>query len=139
MLPLSHSLGKLRVCASGQHRQFRSSAQAIQEFMLTYCNSRTGVIFQSFFFSCYFLHFRFLKTRNRWDNPGSSEQTAYQTACVEAWLSSALHSSHRIIPSDSIEHLQNFTPLAFPWSHYPQLFLGYPPASTSPKCRHRVL
>lgn len=45
-----------------------------------------------FFPVIYFLHLRFLKTRNRWSNTGSSEQTAYQNVCVEARGSHVLHS-----------------------------------------------
>lgn len=80
--------------ASGWSARFGSTCRlsAIQE---------PGAFFIFVFPVIYFLHLRFLKTRNRWTNPSSSEQTASQAPCVEERSSPAESCSRGIIDSSS--------------------------------------
>lgn len=95
--------------ASGWNRWLRSTSRlaVIQE---------PEAFFIFVFSVIYFLHLRFLKTRNRWTNPGCSQQTAYPTPRLEKQGSPAERSLHRIICSCNAWEwtLRNFRQLAFP-------------------------
>lgn len=91
--------------SSGRIKRFRKTSRltAIQEL---------GA-FSIFVFSViYFLHLRFLKTRNRWTNPTSSEQTAYQTPCLEDPGPPAEYRVHKIIHSNSSTSGRTLTELS---------------------------
>ena len=103
--------------ASGWNTGFRSTCRhtAVQE---------PGAFFIFDFPFVYFLHLRFLKTKNRWTNPSSSEQTVYGTPCVEQrGFPAESWSQEQSTPTLSQkEHSQNFKPSALPLpSHQPLL------------------
>lgn len=107
--------------SSGRIKRFRKTSRltAIQELWA----------FFIFVFSViYFLHLRFLKTRNRWTNPSSSEQTAYQTPHLEDPGPPAECRVHKIIHSNSSTSGRTLTKLStisLSWSHYQQLWERY--------------